>query len=647
MSISSCCDTCGATVSTATSNYPGGWDVNTFASTASQDKGNYWEMPATPDYNQLTWVGTAFACEADWKDCSNAGQQFAGFQDTYYDTSNNGVIQSSGCDTCTSGKHVLCSSNQINTCPGVDVFGDGGLGTDASKVVYAKTTDDSFSNFKRGLTWCQYPKNVVQTPLQMRTLTNLISKALIDPVVGDALATTYCSQVVVTPTTGPVCTRMLPLDASNAPPGLAVAANLSDRWSQVYTGFVAQYVPAPATGDPAAPPPNRRVLWVFELKPDSQLDVLKSTTLMWPSFTITAPAGTANEYNDRPSYGVMVWASSTPNMAAFRLLGSYQQGSSVPKSLVSKPNDNTTTFDGVTWTQPVVTFYAPPTPTAVLCNTIEFAVSTSVMGDPGSSPGNINFMKIWGKSVAEQPPLQESCVTSPVTGKPMVQCSRFRAAGEGGDACRSWATSRKVPGKSSAADEAYLAYCNANGANADCDCIKRNEAIGSTDQVVREHYQAIAGSEFPVPDTCWFIPCKDNDGNYALVTRDILEPPCGAPPCKTCPDNVCIEVVQAWAKRDADIKNIDMNMDCKSQYNDYVDNKYACDNCNAAQPAPSDASPVKKGFASVSACKSSCGGGSGDGLSAGAIAGIVLACIVLFIVVPLCAVYVPRRAPTK
>lgn len=664
MSIS-CCDRCNADISTATSSSPGGWDATTFKSTPSTETDEAWVMQAIPDYNKLTWFGTGAACNADWTDCSAANQQFAGFQDTFYGESNNGVgTDRSGCSECTTGKHVLCSGNQINTCPGVAVFGDGGFSTntaaDLSKIVYGKTDDASFpATFPRGETTCRYPKAVVQTPLQMRTVTQLIKDGKIDPVVGDALATNYCTQIVPFP---PSCNSMLPLDDTNTPPGVFNETTIKTYYvdHNMYTGFVGEYVPwttlaAAETAVTQAKTNERLLLWVFE--PLEKGIILYN--VVWSS--ITGPAIKPLGWNENPSYGIMVWSTAAaPDMAKFKLNMSAIPFPAPPATAitslinwaVSPPNQIDTAFTATKWTETPVVFYAPPTNSTPRCNTIEFAVSAwidaSFQPVPTSTdPTKIDKMIIWGRQIAIapiNPIVDEVCTTSPVTGKPMVQCSRFRAAGEGGDACRSWAISRKVvPGTNTAPDKAYVEYCNSHSANSDCDCLKRNEAIGSTDQVIREHYQAMAGSELPVPDTCWYIPCKDNDGNYSVVTETILN--------KTCPDNVCMQVVQAWAKRDANVNNIDFNMDCRTQYTDYVDKKYACDDCTVAQPAPTKESPnLKKGYPTTAACKSACGGGHepdghDGGLSAGAIAGIVVACVVVVGVVIL--VIALRKPPPR
>jgi hypothetical protein len=669
-----CCDKCSANISTAASNTPGGWSATTFASIPSKETtDNAWEMPATPDYNNLTWFGTSElgACDADWEDCSKAGQQFAGFQDNMYGSSNNGVQTGSGCAQCITGKHVLCSSNQINTCPGVEVFGDGGLSNnpaaDLTKIVYGKTTDNkSFpSTFPRGKTTCRYPKDVVQTPLQMRTITQLIANGKIDPIVGDALATEFCTQVV-TSTTGPppapTCRSMIPLHTGNTPAEVFNYDTVEHYYGNpnTYTGFVGEYVPwttlaAAKTAEAAAAAKGKRVLWVFGPLTSMAAAGFGGYNALWSS--ITGPPLKAYQFNDTPSYGIMVSIAAAPDMAAFKLNMSSipipsVTGSAVVSWAVSNPNQIDTEFTAIKWTEPPVVFYAPPLDSAPICNSIEFAVSTMFGVAPNITPSfdptQITQSVLWGRSIASDPipPVPgELCTTSPVTGFPMNKCSRFRAAGEGGDACRAWATSRKVSGINTSPDKAYDEYCNSNSANPDCDCLKRNEAIGSTNQVIREHYQAMAGSGLPVPDTCWYIPCKDNDGNYSVVTESILNPD---PPNKTCPDNVCMEVVQAWAKRDANVNNIDLNMDCKTQYTDYVDNKYACDDCTVAQPAPTKESPnLKKGYPTAEACKSACGGGGGGGgaLSAGAIAGIVVACVVVVgVVILLIALRKPPAA---
>jgi len=364
---------------------------------------------------------------------------------------------------------------------------------------------------------------------------------------------------------------------------------------------------------------------------------------VWSS--ITGPPIKTGQYNDTPSYGIMVWSTAEPTMARFKLNMSSIPVPGVPLATInwamSPPNDVDTTFTATAWTEPPVLFYAPPLDSSPRCNTIQFIVSAWIdtpgyVGKPpvpSTDPTKINKMMIWGAQIAsapENPIVDEVCMDSPITGLPMVQCSRFRAKGAGGDACREWAISRKVVGVNTAPDKAYEAYCNSNSKNGDCDCLKRSQAVGSTNEAIRDRYNAV---QIPVPDTCWFGPCKDNDGNYSVVTESILNP---NPAVKTCPDDVCIQVVEAWAKRDASIDNVKMEMNCAKEYTDYLDNKYACDNCAVAQPAPSDKAPkVKKGYPSTQQCVSGCagGGGGGGGLSAGAIAGISVACVVVVIAI--------------
>ena len=662
MSIESCCDHCSADISTATSNAPGGWKAATFASTPSTPTDTGWDMPATPDYNNLTWFGTSTlgACYADWKDCSAAGEQFAGFQDNFYGGSNNGVESSNACATCITGKHVLCSNKQINTCPGVEVFGDGGFSNsptkDWSKIVYDQTTNSSFTkDFPRGKTTCIYPQDAVKTPLQMQTVTRLISGGKIDPVVGDALATNYCTQVVTSPNPDappavPTCKYMIPLHADNTPPGVFnedIMKFHNPNGFNTYTGFMGEYVPwttpeAATLAETAAKKKGGLVLWVFGPLASMDKAGFGGYNAVWAN--MKGPPMKALQFNETPSYGIVVWSSAEKGMAKFKLNMSSIPEPSVQKDFalvtwaVSPPNQPDDSAFTAVWTEPPVVFYAPALDSEPRCNTIEFVVSTLV-----------KTSVIWGRKIARAPiapPTDEVCLTSPVTGKPMPKCSRFRAAGEGGNACRTWALSRKVRGVNTAPDLAYIEYCNSNSANADCDCLKRNVAIGSTDQVVRERYQAMAGSGMPVPDTCWFGPCKDNDGNYSLVTESILNPNY---PNKTCPDNVCMEVVQAWAKRDAKVSNIDMNMDCKTQYTDYADNKYACDNCTVGQPAPTkDAPTLKKGFASTAACQTACSGlGPSGGLSGGAIAGIVVGSIVGVVMIVVIIVLIRKRGTLK
>ncbi len=672
MSIESCCDHCSADISTATSNAPGGWKAATFASTPSTPTDTGWDMPATPDYNNLTWFGTSTlgACYADWKDCSAAGEQFAGFQDNFYGGSNNGAESSNACATCITGKHVLCSKNQINTCPGVEVFGDGGFSNSAtkdwSKIVYDQTTNSSFTkDFPRGKTTCIYPQDAVKKPLQMQTVTRLISGGKIDPVVGDALATKYCTQVVTSPKSNvlpvPVCNEMIPINAENRPDGVFDVDMLRNPIKgdpNTYTGFMGEYVPwntpeQARAAEAKAKASGRLVLWVFGPVASS----LYGINAVWSN--MTGPPMKLYQFKETPSYGIMVWSSASPDskgMAKFQLnmssIPAVSKDFAVVNWAISPPNQTNTDFKAVKWTEKPVVFYAPRLDSGPRCNTMEFVVSAyaGYSFTPSTDASNIVRSMIWGRSISSPPvaPVAaEVCLTSPVTGEPMIQCSRFRAAGEGGNACRTWAISRKVRGVNTAPDLAYIDYCNSNDANADCDCLKRNVAIGSTDQVVRERYQAMAGSGMPVPDTCWFGPCKDNDGNYSLVTETILNPNY---PNKTCPDNVCMEVVQAWAERDAKVDNIDMNMDCKTQYTDYADNKYACDNCSVGQPAPTKASPnLKKGFATTAACQGACSGrpGPGGGLSGGAIAGIVVGSMVGVIIIVVIIVLTSKKGTFK
>ena len=574
MSISSCCKKCDANITTP----GGGWDAKTFAGKPSTETDTGWDMPAAPDYNQLNWIGTGSACNVDWTECSTQGKYFAGFQDKGYGGINNGDEVASGCTDyagfesgCLTGKHVLCADNQINTCPGVEVFGDGGFDgptADQSKIVYKKTDNGSFADVKRGKTICSYPKDAVKKPLQMKTVTQLITNGKIDPVVGDALATTYCTQLV--PYT-PVCDSIITLKPANTPPGLYNGDTMSKYYgiSNIYTGFMGEFVPWTTRAEAEQAVANaatkkRLILWVFQPLASVIEKGIVLYNVVWSS--ITGPPIKTGQYNDTPSYGIMVWSTAEPNMAQFKLNMSSIPVPGVPLATInwalSPPNKIDTEFTATKWTEPPVLFYAPPLDSSPRCNTIQFIVSAWIdkpgyVGnppDPSTDPTKIDKMMIWGAAIASAPPIiNEVCMDSPITGQPMDQCSRFRAKGAGGDACREWAISRKVVGVNTAPDKAYEAYCNSNSANADCDCLKRNQAIASKDEPIRDRYNAV---QIPVPDTCWFGPCKDNDGNYSVVTESILNP---NPAVKTCPDDVCIQVVEAWAKRDASIDNVDGN----------------------------------------------------------------------------------------
>ena len=238
----------------------------------------------------------------------------------------------------------------------------------------------------------------------------------------------------------------------------------------------------------------------------------------------------------------------------------------------------------------------------------------------------------------------KTCSNSAYTpGVPMVACSRFRSIKEDGNACRAWALARSSPvkGQKTKVDTAYVNYCLKNSANQDCDCLSRQEVAG-VDKKLRQSYVDVSapiepGTNLPLNDKCWYMPCKDPNA-YSLVTKDIADAPCD--------NNICQQVIGGWAGRDVNLNNVDATMDCRSDYKkDYLDGKYTCTgNSCVAATSPKDA------FPSLAECSAKCGNvrppspsPSGPGLSGGAIAGISAGCIVFIIIIIVIAVTTKKK----
>ena len=162
------------------------------------------------------------------------------------------------------------------------------------------------------------------------------------------------------------------------------------------------------------------------------------------------------------------------------------------------------------------------------------------------------------------------------------------------------------------------------------------------DKKLRQSYVDVSapiepGTNLPLNDKCWYMPCKDPNA-YSLVTKDIADAPCD--------NNICQQVIGGWAGRDVNLNNVDATMDCRSDYKkDYLDGKYTCTgNSCVAATSPKDA------FPSLAECSAKCGNvrppspsPSGPGLSGGAIAGISAGCIVFIIIIIVIAVTTKKK----
>lgn len=122
----------------------------------------------------------------------------------------------------------------------------------------------------------------------------------------------------------------------------------------------------------------------------------------------------------------------------------------------------------------------------------------------------------------------------------MDNCSRFVSTGDGGDACRTWATTswkKTSPYKADNADTAMVNYCD-KYKTSDCACLNRKE-----DPL----YQQVTKTGYHFGDAqCWWKPCQTNGTlKDTLVTSGLAT---------KCTTNVCAQFQNFTTTQLASIK---------------------------------------------------------------------------------------------
>lgn len=110
--------------------------------------------------------------------------------------------------------------------------------------------------------------------------------------------------------------------------------------------------------------------------------------------------------------------------------------------------------------------------------------------------------------------------------------------------CHEWADS---PTGRGGADAAMISWCNKNPYSKHCGCLKRQQ---------NETYNKISNAFSVIKDECWYKPCQDREMMSNLNLYDARHP--------TCPDNVCVQLVNIINSENVDINDLSMVQDCGS-----------------------------------------------------------------------------------
>jgi hypothetical protein len=113
-------------------------------------------------------------------------------------------------------------------------------------------------------------------------------------------------------------------------------------------------------------------------------------------------------------------------------------------------------------------------------------------------------------------------LSSPNCQDNQVQCSLFTAKDSAGSLCRDW--QNKNPQQ---ADKSIYTYCQNNKSAPECRCINRND---------NRVYNGFKQYAKDVPDSCWFIPCRNTGSN--LVPSNLKD--------AKCPAGFCAPIVEGF-----------------------------------------------------------------------------------------------------
>jgi hypothetical protein len=149
--------------------------------------------------------------------------------------------------------------------------------------------------------------------------------------------------------------------------------------------------------------------------------------------------------------------------------------------------------------------------------------------------------------------------------KSALICSRMFSVGPDGDMCRQWRDAQLAAvdnGNRSAAvayDNVCTGWCNKYPWLPECKCVVRNDPVYGD-----PNYRALASSmKTALPnDGCWYLPCADSSKVNVLVPSNEAVP--GPTEC----DDACLIINNFIDSSDIDIKEMNQNMTCETNYND-------------------------------------------------------------------------------